>query len=168
MLSNTICRKSRFVGKNLSLIFIALLLLQLSTFAQTEYWDFKGLQSIQIKNIAINADEYLFATSDSIIFFSSDNGESWEDRTNNLPAGLVRSILIDSVSTISPRVFVKILDSIYVYHIYESLNNGESWELFELPNSAKPRWMGINSYGHLYFYYHAADSLIKTTDNGLT
>lgn len=152
--------------KNLSLLIIAFLILQCSTFAQTEYWDFKGLPGIQIKNIAINADEHLFATSDSKIFFSSDNGEFWEDRTNNLPAGWVRSILIDSVSTISPRVFVIISDSIFVYHIYESLNNGESWELFELPNSASPRWMGINSYGHLYF--HPAPSLLKTTDNGLT
>jgi len=85
--------------------------------------DLAGIQNIIDLEVDQSGNVYAAAvfTDDDVFFISSDNGKSWESRSNGLPPGSVND------------VFVTTLDEVIIISnssaIYRSIDQGQNWDI---------------------------------------
>lgn len=109
----------------------------------------------EIKNIVTLRQTEVFLATDHGIFFSSDNGTSWQSRMSGLTDSSFLSILVVGQSDL-------IVGS-YTGHVFHSSNNGLGWQPFNDGIAAtRINDLAVDSLGYAYA---ATDSgVFRTTD----
>jgi len=147
--------------KNIScniLIFIVIT----TTLPAQEFWEqTNGPYSNGIQAIVVNSKGYLFvagadgnfATSDSGIYCSTDNGDTWVQINNGLTSRDVQSLAVNS----SDHLFAA------ANGIYRSIDNGNSWIKISDNHSGT---LAINSEN--YIFSASSCGIYRSTDDGNT
>ena len=114
-----------------------------------------GMNTTYITCLAVN-NFGIFASTGSGVFSSSDNGNNWNITNSGLSGGHFRKL-------------TSVNNDIYAGHIlagvFKTTNNGVNWQRFALGEGDKL----FAIYGtQNEFYISIANTILRTTDNGLT
>jgi hypothetical protein len=111
-----------------------------------------------VRALVVNHNDDIFAgTAQGGIFRSTDNGESWEDVTHNLPGKIINALVIDA----QDHIFA----SVFMYNVYKSEDNGASWNEAKTGLTYPIDEFVINNLGSIYGCT-TFGGVYVTTDNG--
>jgi photosystem II stability/assembly factor-like uncharacterized protein len=114
-----------------------------------------------LKNIALS-NKYVFGGSDNGMFRLANTNSNWEQLTNGVPTNVnVASVAVsDSVAIITNGTS----------EIYRSTNNGNSWQVKNIPElfTGGKLYSPENEKGTFYLGDQSVDFIFKSTDYGQT
>jgi len=147
--------------KNLLLSSAVLFILFTYQLYSQEYWEITAeIDAGNINFLAVDSSDFIFAATDSGIFRSTDNGNSW--LLKGLHSNKVNSIVFDSID----NIIVGSSDGLFL-----STNSGESWLPFGL-TSLNVRSVSLNSFDHVFAGVYESDSSIsgvyRSIDGGIS
>ena len=114
-----------------------------------------GMNTTYVTCLAANSFG-IFASTGSGVFSSSNNGNNWNITGSGISGGYIRKV-------------TSVNNDIYAGHglagVFKTTNNGVSWQRFALGEGDKM----FAIYGtQSEFYISVANTILRTTDNGLT
>jgi len=97
-----------------------------SVIAQTEFWEpiNTGLTSTDVRALAINSSDDIFAATNGGVFRSSDNGDTWTQINTGLTRTSINALAINSNHDIFAGSFGG--------HVFRSSDNGDNWSEISL------------------------------------
>jgi hypothetical protein len=122
------------------------------------------------KSGSINSalDENIFASAfGNGIFYSSNNGITWENRSEGLPTPYIFSIASNNNGDVFAGTFDgQIFGADFGYGIFRSTNNGNSWE--NINNGMTSSWVNKIAVNNNLIFVSAFnnDAIFVSGDNG--
>lgn len=107
-----------------------------------------------------NSNLYIVTQGDGVLF-SSDQGLSWENRTNSIDCFELENIAIDSSGIII------VAASCYNKKLFRSIDSGTSWEEVNLSQAGNATALKSNVDGH-FFSGNGFNNVYKSTDGGIS
>ncbi len=143
-------------------IYLLILLLSCSLYSQVPEWEFLGLKDTVISDIAFDDSGNIYIVTELVsqppVYKSTDNGKSWEPKSNGIDKWDGTSIDIDSKGNIYLTAFGG---------VFKSTNGGDNWFRIaqELTNL---EFYLVKVIPNDYIFVSNFDGIFRSTDYGLT